>query len=60
MCHQSDTYFGGIGCIHVKYLFWLVGLHAIVVRHVVLELFVLFSMYVNNDAAALRRQLCVV
>jgi hypothetical protein len=42
--------------MHVKYI----GLQAIHVRHGVLELFVLLSVYVNNDAAALQGQLCAV
>ena len=37
------TYFDGIECIPEKYLFWLVGLQAVRVRHGVLELFVLLS-----------------
>ena len=55
------TYFDGIECsIHVKYLFWLVGFQAIHVRHGVLELFVLLSVRVDNDAAVLQGQLCAV
>ena len=46
--------------MHVKYLFWLVGLQAVRVRHGVLELFVLFSAHVNHDAAALQGQLWAV